>query len=317
MARPLRLSFENAFYHITARGNRREKIFYSDRDKEIFLKKLEEMLIKYSMICQAYCLMDNHYHLFIKTTQPNLSQGIHYLNSSYTNWFRNKHQITGPIFQGRFKSILVDADNYALMLSAYIHLNPLRAGIIRQLKDYPWSSYLDYLNLRKSNISDPSFVLNLIDNNILKSIKKYREYVIKYQDMKDPLKRSYHHIALGSEPFIERIRQKIKGLGRRREIPSLQSLSKYDVDIIITKMIQVLNIERKMIFYKKRGNLNRSLAIYLIKRFTPLSLFKIGELFKMDYSAVSQAAKRFEQKSKVNNEVKENMQKVITALKEM
>lgn len=317
MARPLRLSFENAFYHITARGNRREKIFYSDRDKEIFLKKLEEMLIKYSMICYAYCLMDNHYHLFIKTTQPNLSQGIHYLNSSYTNWFRNKHQIIGPIFQGRFKSILVDADNYALMLSAYIHLNPLRAGIVRQLKDYPWSSYLDYLNLRKSNISDPSFVLNLIDNNIFKSIKKYREYVIKYQNMKDPLRESYHHIALGSELFIERIRQKIKGLGRRREIPSIQSISKYDVDIIITKMIQVLNIERKMIFYKKRGNLNRSLAIYLIKRFTPLSLFKIGELFKMDYSAVSQAAKRFEQKCKVNDEIKEVMQKVITALKEI
>jgi len=107
------------------------------------------------------------YHLFIKTTQPNLSQGIHYLNSSYTNWFRNKHQIIGPIFQRRFKSILVDAGNYALILLAYIHLNSLRVGIVRQLEDYPWSSYLDYLNLRKSNISDPSLVLNLIDNNTL------------------------------------------------------------------------------------------------------------------------------------------------------
>jgi len=86
MTRPLRLSFENAFYHITARGNQREKIFY------------------------------------IKTTKSNLSQGIHYLNSSYTNWFRNKHRIIGPLFQGRFKSILVDTDNYALVLSAYIHL---------------------------------------------------------------------------------------------------------------------------------------------------------------------------------------------------
>jgi len=179
MTRPLRLSFENAFYHITARGNRREKIFYSDQNKEVFLKKLKEMLIKYSMICQTYCLMDNHYHLFIKTTKPNLSQGIHYLNSSYANWFRNKHQIIGPIFQGRFKSILVDADNYALILSTYIHLNPLRVGIVRQLEDYPWSSYLDYLNLRKSNISDPSFILNLIDNNTFNSIKKYREYVVK------------------------------------------------------------------------------------------------------------------------------------------
>ena len=317
MVRPLRLSFENAFYHITARGNRREKIFYSDRDKEVFLKKLEEMLIKYSMICQTYCLMDNHYHLFIKTTQPNLSQGIHYLNSSYTNWFRNKHQVIGPIFQGRFKSILVDADHYALILSAYIHLNPLRAGIIRQLEDYPWSSYLDYLNLRKSNISDPSFILNLIDNNTFKSIKKYRKYVIKYQDMKDPLKKSYHHIALGSETFIKKIKEKVEHKGRKREIPSTRFLSKYDVNTIITKMTQVLNIERRMIFDKKRGNLNRSLAIYLIKRFTPLSLFKIGELFKMDYSAVSQAAKRFEQKSEVNDEIKENIQKVITDLKEI
>lgn len=317
MVRPLRLSFENAFYHITARGNRREKIFYSDRDKEVFLKKLEEMLIKYSMICQAYCLMDNHYHLFIKTTQPNLSQGIHYLNSSYANWFRNKHQIIGPIFQGRFKSILVDADNYALILSAYIHLNPLRGGIIRQLEEYPWSSYLDYLNLRKSNISDPSFILKSIDNNTFNSIKKYREYVIEYQDMKDPLLQSYHHIALGSETFIEKVKEKIEHKGRRREIPSTRFLSKYDVDTIITKMTQALNIERRMIFYKKRGNLNRSLAIYLIKRFTPLSLSKIGELFKMDYSAVSQTAKRFEQKSEVNNEIKENMQRVITALKEI
>jgi len=167
MTRPLRLSFENAFYHITSRGNRREKIFCSDQDKEVFLKRLEEMLIKYSMICQTYCLMDNHYHLFIKTNQPNLSQGIHYLNSSYANWFRNKHQVIGPIFQGRFKSILVDADNYALILSVYVHLNPLRAGIVRQLEDYPWSSYLDYLHLRKSNISniDPSFVLNLIGDD--------------------------------------------------------------------------------------------------------------------------------------------------------
>ena len=135
--------------------------------------------------------------------------------------------------------------------------------------------------------------------------------------MKDPLQQSYHHIALGSEGFIEKIKDKIENLGRRREIPSIRTISKYDGDIIITKMTQVLNIERRMIFYKKRGNFYRSLAIYLIKRFTPLSLSKIGELFEMDYSAVSQTAKRFEQKSKVNYEIKENMQKVITALKKI
>jgi hypothetical protein len=246
----------------------------------------------------------------------NLSQGIHYLNSAYANWLRNKHQIIGPLFQGRFKSILVDADNYALILSAYIHLNPLRSGIVRQLEDYPWSSYLDYLNLRKSPITDPSFVLNLIDNNTLKAIKKYRNYLIEYQDMKDPIRESYHRIALGSTTFIEKIIEKIDQEGQRREIPSTRTLSKYDMNTIILKMTQVLHIERKIIFDKKRGNLYRPLAIYLIKRFTPLSLSEIGKIFKMDYSAVSQAAKRFEQKSEVNDEIKEVMQKVIIALKE-
>jgi len=317
MVRPLRLSFENTFYHITARGNRREKIFYSPRDEEVFLKRLKGMLIKYTMTCHAYCLMDNHYHLFIKTTKPNLSQGIHYLNSSFTNWFRNKHQIIGPVFQGRFKSILVDADNYALVLSAYIHLNPLRAGIVRQLEDYPWSSYLDYLNLRKSNITDPSFVLKSIDNNTLKAIKKYRNYLIENQNMKDPIRESYHRIALGSATFIEKIKEKIEYQGLRREIPSTRYLSKYDVNTIILKITQALHIERRIIFDKKRGNLNRSLAIYLIKRFTPLSLSEIGELFKMDYSAVSQAAKRLEQKCEVNHEIEKVIQRVITALKEV
>jgi putative transposase len=248
--------------------------------------------------------MDNHYHLFIKTTQPNLSQGIHYLNSSYANWFRNKHQIIGPLFQGRFKSILIDADNYTLVLSAYIHLNPLRTGTVKQLEDYSWSSYLDYLNLRKSNITDPSFVLNLIDHNSFKAVSKYRAYVTKNQDIKNPIRKSYHHIALGSDTFIEKIKEKIEYQGRRREIPSTRFLTKYKVDIIIIKITQALHIERRMVFDKKRGNLNRSLAIYLIKRFTPLSLVGIGELFKMDYSAVSQAAKRFEQKSEANHEIK-------------
>ena len=318
MVRPLRLSFENAFYHITARGNRREKIFYSDQDKKVFLEKLKETLIKYSIICYAYCLMDNHYHLFIKTPQPNLSQGIHYLNASYANWFRSKYKTNGPLFQGRYKSLLVDEDNYALILSAYIHLNPLRASVVKQLEDYSWSSYLDYLNLRKSNISNlkPSFVLQLLSANLFESMGKYREYIIQHQDMKNPLQQSYRNIALGSEPFIERIKDKIEDLGRRREIPSTRSISKYDVDTIITKMTQVMNIERRMIFYKKRGNLNRSLAIYLIKHFTELSLAEIGQLFKMDYSAVSQVAKRFEQESKVNHKIEKIKQKMMAALEE-
>jgi chromosomal replication initiation ATPase DnaA len=134
--------------------------------------------------------------------------------------------------------------------------------------------------------------------------------------MKDPLQQSYRNIALGSEVFIARIKEKIEDLGRRREIPSTRSISKYDVDTIITKMTQVLNIERRMIFYRRRGNLHRSLAIFLIKHFTSLSLAEMGQLFKMDYSSVSKAAKRFEQKSKDNHKIGDIKQKMITALRD-
>jgi len=104
MTRPLRLSFENTFYHITARGNRREKIFYSDRDKEVFLKRLKEMLIKYAMTCHAYCLMDNHYHLLIETPECNLSKGMRQLNGIYAQHFNQQHQRVGHLLQGSKKN---------------------------------------------------------------------------------------------------------------------------------------------------------------------------------------------------------------------
>ena len=108
MSRPLRISYKNAFYQITSKGHRK-KIFYDDKDKRTFIHKLDETFQKYFITCYAYCLMDNHYHLFLKTTKPNISQALHYLNTSYANWFRIRYRLAGSVFQGRFKSILVDA----------------------------------------------------------------------------------------------------------------------------------------------------------------------------------------------------------------
>ncbi len=115
MTRSLRLSFENlpvrvrtqtgAFYHITARGMRKENIFYSDKDKNVFIEKMNETFDKYSFVCHSYCLMDNHYHLFIKTPFANISQGMHYLNTSYANWFRAKYKLVGSLLQGRYRSM--------------------------------------------------------------------------------------------------------------------------------------------------------------------------------------------------------------------
>ncbi len=289
MARPLRLFFENACYHIISRGNRRENIFYSDKDRLVFLEK-------YSFICYSYCLMDNHYHLFIKTPHANISEGMHYLNASYTNWIKADHNIVGVIFRGRYKSILVDEDSYGIVLSSYIHLNPIRAGIVKELKEYKWSSYLDYLGKKESiDGLDTEFILKQFDEDIGKARRKYRAYVLKHTNMESPHKNLYRGFALGSEKYIEMIGGKISTIGSKREIKETRLAGKYSAGQIIVIMKKGLKLAREEILKKRRGNVYRQLALYLIKHHTGLSFAEIGGMFQTDYAAVSQATTRFKE----------------------
>ena len=318
MARSLRLSFENAFYHITARGIRKENIFYSDKDKKVFLDKMNETFNKYSFVCYAYCLMDNHYHLFVKTPFANISQGMHYLNTSYANWFRAKHKLIGTIFQGRYKSILVDEDSYALVLSAYIHLNPLRAGMVDNIEDYPFSSFLDYIGKRSPVVRrlDMSLILNMLSDNIEQSQRSYKRFVIENVELKNPIEKSYKNIALGSEEFIEKIKQKIELLGENREISQTRPVSAYDKDEIIKIVSDCFHVEKDAIFKKQKGNIYRQLTIYLIKRYTALPLRGIGELFNVDYTSISAAAKRFEEKANNDKGISGMFRKITKKIEE-
>jgi len=141
MVRPLRIEFEGAFYHLTSRGDGREDIFLSDDDRKIFLGVLSHVVDRFGWVCHAYCLMDNHYHLMIETPQANLSGGMRQLNGLYTQRFNRAHSRVGHVFQGRFKSIVVDQNAYLLELSRYVVLNPVRAGMVDDVADWPWSSY--------------------------------------------------------------------------------------------------------------------------------------------------------------------------------
>ena len=150
MARPLRVEFPGAFYHVINRGNAGKAIFRSNRDRETFLEYLGTTVERFGIKVHTYCLMTNHYHLLIETPEANLSRAVQWLNVSYAAYFNRKRQRCGHLFQGRFKSILVDADTYLKHLSRYIHLNPLRANMVEQLVSHPWSSYPAFVGKAKA-----------------------------------------------------------------------------------------------------------------------------------------------------------------------
>ena len=145
MARPLRIEFPNAVYHVTSRGDRREDIFTDDEDRDALLRVLAQGMDRFSAQVLAYCLMGNHYHFVLHTREANLSRLMRHINGVYTQAFNRRHHKVGHLFQGRFKAILVDRDAYLLEVCRYVELNPVRAGIVRTAGDWPWSSYRSHV----------------------------------------------------------------------------------------------------------------------------------------------------------------------------
>ena len=145
MARPLRIEYPGAFYHVTSRGNEQKDVFKSQKDRERFLSYVESAVVRYGAVVHTWCLMSNHYHLLLETPSGNLSQIMRHINGAYTTYFNVKRKRAGHLFQGRYQAILVEADAYAVELSRYMHLNPVRAGMVAKPEHYQWSSYRSYI----------------------------------------------------------------------------------------------------------------------------------------------------------------------------
>jgi putative transposase len=156
VARPLRIEFPGALYHVTSRGNAREAIVRDDADRQMWLAVLGEVLSRGHWLCHAYCLMDNHYHLLVETPEADLSYGMRQLNGVYTQRFNRQHGRVGHVFQGRFKAILVERDSYLLELSRYIVLNPVRARMVTHPKRYPCTGMAHHRLGAESIRQDPS-----------------------------------------------------------------------------------------------------------------------------------------------------------------
>jgi len=327
MARPLRIEYPDAIYHVISRGIRKDNIYYENKDKDKFLYKLKETKEKYNLKIFSYCLMENHYHLLIRTPKSNLTKAMHYLNASYTNWFKSKHEIVGPIFQGRYKSILVEDESYLLTLSSYIHLNPLRAGMVEYLKDYKYNSYNEYINKTENNLVDKNLLLSKFEDieRFKKFIYEWYEHNKDWQNDDDNEKELREKIYgvngfLGSKNFADRILKKHKKNNKKKKYDEYSNISNNEIkkEDIEKIMIKKFKIKKSRLYSKSYGNDYRNMFIYLLKKYTDLKLKEIGLMFDIKYKSVSKQAKRFEKKINKNIKLKnkyENIKKELVKTK--
>ncbi len=224
MARPLRIEFPGALYHVTSRGNARQRVFLDDEDRETFLATLAWVVARFRWCCHAYCLMGNHVHLLIETPQPNLSRGMRQLNGVYTQRFHRRHRTVGHLFQGRFQAILVEQEGYLLELARYIVLNPVRAKMVKTPERYPWSSYRPMLGLAPVPPAlTTEWVLEQFASTRAIARRRYTKFVHDGIGVPGPWEEVKGQVFLGSEVFIERLTPQLEECSTR-EIPKRQRL---------------------------------------------------------------------------------------------
>ncbi len=211
MSRPVRIEFPDALYHVTSRGDRREPIFDDDQDRRSFLTTLEQVVNRFNWVCHAWCLMDNHYHLLIQTPDGNLSRGMRQLNGVYTQASNRRHGRVGHLFQGRFKAILVDGDAYLLELTRYVVLNPVRAGMVNNPADWPWSSY------RASAGLEPAAPWLAVDGLLAqfsgqrrRAQTRYAQFVAEGIKAVSPWLSLKGQVFLGDEQFVQRMQASMR-----------------------------------------------------------------------------------------------------------
>ena len=306
MARQLRISYPGASYHITSRGNERKDIFKSPKDRQRFLSYLGSASIRYGALIHSYCLMDNHYHLLIETPVGNLSQIMQHINGGYAAYFNVKHHRSGHLFQGRYRAIVVDVDEYAQQLSRYIHLNPVRAGIVDKPERYPWSSYLYFIGNKKAPewlVMD--FILSYFGKKVSEAKKGYREFVdaMLGQKYSSPLDDVVNSTILGCVHFVKEIRDKyLKGKKTDRNLPALRALSdRPAIEKIEEEVERVLGADKA---------LSRKAKLYLCHRYSGRILREIGTHFAIGESGVSQASRRISLQIRTDKKLREQIMSI-------
>jgi REP element-mobilizing transposase RayT len=271
MARPLRLEFNGALYHVTSRGDGQEPIYLDDEDRKIQLAVLDKVVQRFNWMIHAWCQMGNHYHLLVETPEGNLAQGMRHFNGVYTQRFNRRHGRVGHVFQGRYKAIIVQKDNYLLELARYIVLNPVRAGMVRSAKDWPWSSYRAMAGLAEPPTwLHTDAVLSMLSMRKSQAMERYKAFVTEGRNQSNPWQQLKNQIYLGDEQFVEQLQHSVDKEKDLSEVPSAHH----------RRAAQPLD------FYNAKTR-NRDEAIVMAYESGGYTLKALGEHFGLHYSRVS------------------------------
>ena len=279
MTRQWRIEYEGALYHVLSRGNEGRSIVEDNQDRISFLNILGRMHERFDIDILAYVLMNNHYHLVVRTNRSNLSRSMQWFGVTYTRYFNVRYERSGHLFQGRFKSFLIENSEYLLRVSYYIHRNPLRAGAARRLSDFRWSSYRTYGYGRQ----EPSWLdTATIPSQFPKkeSAKAYRKEVQRYAGEKGSLWEEIKHgLIMGSDEFVDHIRDTYLSKKPDREMPQQKRLE-------VVKNASAL-LKKAQLPVEKKNRDERDLLIYALWEKGWYTNQDIGDIFDLTYSAVS------------------------------
>lgn len=307
MARKPRIHFPGALYHVIARGNRRQKIFRDHRDYELYLQFLKEYKERYRFSLYSYALLPNHIHLLIEVGETPLSRVMHTLQFRYTRNFNIKYRKFGHLFQGRYKAILCERDAYLVELSAYIHLNALRAQLVEDPIGYPWSSYGIYLSDQRDELVDKELILAQFSTNKRRAAKGY-EHFVKERAGEGHVKEFYElkdQRLLGEDDFVEDIRKSLN-----EQLPFI-----YDIAIgeIVAEVCSVLKIPTESLYSSNRnrlGALGRAVVGCMGRKLGGHYVKAVAEHFNRDPVAITQGIKKVEEKLRDESNFQQAIEKI-------
>ena len=292
MPRPPRIQYENAIYHIIARGNRAQDIFLDDADREKFLSNLKDARTKFDLEMFCFALLDNHFHLSLRTRRANLSKAMQWVQTSYSVYFNLRHKATGHLFAGRYRSILVESERYLVALSCYVHLNPVKAGLVKDPRSCRWSSCRAYTDSKVGfNWLSTEVILDLFARQHRKQKSMYRKALKESADSARRIEKTVKRgFLLGGNKFRAEIN---KRFGIHEEGKPQRKLP-VDPEQMIDVVARHFECSKEDVLAggKRKTNICRDIAIYLIHRCTYLPREDVGKYFGISLRTVANSIKK-------------------------